>query len=88
MFGKQKQLLMITSIKESSVSRYSEKILQFLTELPWHFVASARMRSGAVKLSRSHNVILVLDISERMTSYFQKLKSAALQYVYGEYYTK
>ncbi|VDH98863.1 Hypothetical predicted protein, partial [Mytilus galloprovincialis] len=45
--------------------------------------ASARMRSGAVKLSRSHNVILVLDISERMTSYFQKLKSAALQYVYG-----
>ncbi|XP_076100871.1 uncharacterized protein LOC143070483 [Mytilus galloprovincialis] len=45
--------------------------------------ASARMRSGAVKLSRSHNVILVLDISERMTSYFQKLKSAAIQYVYG-----
>lgn len=85
MFGKQKQLLMNTSIKESIVS---EKILQFLTEFPWHFVASARMRSGAVKLSRSHNVILVLDISERMTSYFQKLKSAALQYVYGEYYTK
>ncbi|XP_052098782.1 uncharacterized protein LOC127733467 [Mytilus californianus] len=45
--------------------------------------ASARMRSGTVKLGRSPNVILVLDTSDRMTGYFQKLKSAALQYVYG-----
>ncbi|XP_052100270.1 uncharacterized protein LOC127734446 [Mytilus californianus] len=45
--------------------------------------ASARIRSGAVKLAKSHNVILVLDISEHMAGYFQKLKSAALQYVYG-----
>ncbi|CAC5422046.1 unnamed protein product [Mytilus coruscus] len=44
---------------------------------------SVRIRSGAVKLAKSHNVILVLDISERMAGYFQKLKSAALQYVYG-----
>ncbi|XP_052100419.1 uncharacterized protein LOC127734535 isoform X2 [Mytilus californianus] len=45
--------------------------------------ASARVRSGAVKVGRAHDVILVLDTSERMTGYFQKLKSAALQYVYG-----
>ncbi|VDI23192.1 Hypothetical predicted protein [Mytilus galloprovincialis] len=45
--------------------------------------ASARLRSGAVKVGRGHDVILVLDTSERMTGYFQKLKSAALQYVYG-----
>ncbi|CAC5358861.1 TMF1 [Mytilus coruscus] len=46
--------------------------------------ASARVISGVVKLGRSQDVILVLDTSERMTGYFQKLKSAALQYVYGK----
>lgn len=46
------------------------------------------MRSGAVKLGRSPDVILVLDTSERMAGYFQKLKSAALQYVYGEFIQK
>ncbi|XP_063431215.1 uncharacterized protein LOC134713863 [Mytilus trossulus] len=45
--------------------------------------ASARIRSGTVKLGRSPDVILVLDTSDRMTGYFQKLKSVALQYVYG-----
>ncbi|XP_052100429.1 uncharacterized protein LOC127734542 isoform X2 [Mytilus californianus] len=45
--------------------------------------ASARVISGVVKLGRSQDVILVLDTSERMTGYFQRLKSAALQYVYG-----
>ncbi|CAC5410515.1 unnamed protein product [Mytilus coruscus] len=45
--------------------------------------ASARMRSRTVKLGRSPNVVLVLDTSERMTGCFQKLRSAALQYVYG-----
>ncbi|XP_052100423.1 uncharacterized protein LOC127734537 isoform X2 [Mytilus californianus] len=45
--------------------------------------ASARVRSGVVRQGRGHDVILVLDISERMTEYFQSMKSAALQYVYG-----
>ncbi|XP_052100424.1 uncharacterized protein LOC127734538 [Mytilus californianus] len=45
--------------------------------------ASARVKSGAVKLRREHDNILVLDISERMAEYFQQMKSAALQYVYG-----
>ncbi|CAG2223913.1 unnamed protein product [Mytilus edulis] len=45
--------------------------------------ASARVRSGTVKLGKSPDVILVLDTSDRMAGYFQKLKSAALQYVYG-----
>ncbi|XP_052100437.1 uncharacterized protein LOC127734546 isoform X2 [Mytilus californianus] len=45
--------------------------------------ASARMRSGLVKIGRSLDVILVLDTSERIAGYFQKLKSIALQYVYG-----
>ncbi|CAC5420226.1 unnamed protein product [Mytilus coruscus] len=45
--------------------------------------ASARVKSGAVKLGREHDNMLVLDISERMAEYFQQMKSAALQYVYG-----
>ncbi|CAC5378112.1 unnamed protein product [Mytilus coruscus] len=55
--------------------------LQYTNQIMVH--ASARMRSGVVKIGRSQDVILVLDTSERMTEYFQKLKSAALQYVYG-----
>ncbi|CAC5378105.1 unnamed protein product [Mytilus coruscus] len=50
--------------------------------------ASARMRSGLVKIGRSLDVILVLDTSERIAGYFQKLKSTALQYVYGKYRMK
>ncbi|XP_071166448.1 uncharacterized protein [Mytilus edulis] len=55
--------------------------LQYTNQMRAH--ASARMISGAVKLGGSQDVILVLDTSKRMTEYFQRLKSAALQYVYG-----
>lgn len=47
-------------------------------------LASARMASGVIKLGGSQDVILVLDTSKRMAGYFQRLKSAALQYVYGK----
>ncbi|XP_052100421.1 uncharacterized protein LOC127734536 [Mytilus californianus] len=45
--------------------------------------ASVRVRSGVVNQANGHDVILVIDTSERMSEYFQQLKSAALQYVYG-----
>ncbi|CAG2236882.1 unnamed protein product [Mytilus edulis] len=45
--------------------------------------ASARVRSGVVKQAKGNDVILVIDTSERMSEYFQQLKSVALQYVYG-----
>ncbi|CAC5420224.1 unnamed protein product [Mytilus coruscus] len=45
--------------------------------------ASARVRSGVVNQGNGQDVILVIDTSERMLEYFQQLKSAALQYVYG-----
>ncbi|CAG2236879.1 unnamed protein product [Mytilus edulis] len=45
--------------------------------------ASARMNSGLVKIGGSLDVILVLDTSERMAGYFQKLKSTAIDYVNG-----
>ncbi|XP_076101483.1 uncharacterized protein LOC143071202 isoform X2 [Mytilus galloprovincialis] len=55
--------------------------LQYTDQMKAH--ASARVISGAVKLGGSQDVILVLDTSKRMAGYFQRLKSAALQYVYG-----
>ncbi|XP_063433282.1 uncharacterized protein LOC134715191 [Mytilus trossulus] len=45
--------------------------------------ASARVRSGVVKQAKGTDVILVIDTSERMSECFQRLKSVALQYVYG-----
>ncbi|VDH96095.1 Hypothetical predicted protein [Mytilus galloprovincialis] len=50
---------------------------------------SARVRSREVEEGNRHDVILVIDTSERMSEYFQELKSAAIRYVYGiEHYVK
>ncbi|CAC5378101.1 unnamed protein product [Mytilus coruscus] len=90
----QKEEFILPNIKPEEMLGFSQERLldvdQPKTIREWlHYTnqmrahASARMISGVVKLGRSQNVILVLDTSERMTGYFQKLKSTALQYVYG-----